>query len=220
MQKGIVNSKPVQEMVGKRIELARKSKKLSRSALAELLIKNELCPVVTTRKNTSDIKTPAEALTDRLKQWEYGNNPVDLEFIPAICKVLECDVGYLFAEYKEKSRISSDLCSVTGLSEKAVNKLIDLPNSDKESVDQIFIDYLLCSDDLPQLLEIAHDHSLSQFALIAAKKEQFNIGEAEMRLREQTELAEYRLFKTVLDIIRKFSDLVSGHYLWRRKENG
>ena len=220
MSKGIVNSTPVREMVGLRIQSARKDKKLSRSALAELIVQNELCPAVTTRKNTSEIKTPAEALADRLKQWEYGNNPVDIEYIPAICKVLECDTGYLFAEYPEKNRVSSDLCSVTGLSEKAIKKLLTLPTSSKESVDQIFIDFLLCYDDLPQLLEIAHDHSLAQLALIVSKKEQFRIGEAETRLREQTELAEYRLFKIVLDLIRKFSDLVSGHYLWRRKENG
>lgn len=216
--KGIVNSKPVQEMVGNRIELARKAKKLSRSALAELLIKNELCPVVTTRKNTSEIKTPAEALTDRLKQWEYGNNPVDLEFIPVICRVLECDVGYLFAEYSEKSRISSDLCSVTGLSEEAVNTLRHLRNG--EAANLVFINYLLCSADLPKLLEIASDHSFCQVALSVAEKNRFKTQDVEKGFHEQAELAEYRAFKITLDIIRKFSILLNENYLRRSAQDG
>ena len=216
--KGINNSNPVREMIGFRIQSARKAKKLSRSALAELLIQNELCPAVTTRKNTSEIKTPAEALADRLKQWEYGNNPVDLEYIPAICKVLECDTGYLFAEYPEKSRISSDLCSVTGLSEQAVNTLLHLYNG--ESANLVFIDYFLCSSDLPKLLEIASDHSFCHVALSAADKNGFKTMEVESSFQEQAELAEYRAFKVTLDLIRKFSMYLNENYLRRCGENG
>lgn len=209
MQKGMDNSNPVRKMIGFRIQSAREAKKLSRSALAELLIQNELCPEVTTRKNTSEIKTPAEALTDRLKQWEYGNNPVDLEFIPAICKVLECDVGYLFAEYPEKNRISSDLCSVTGLSERAVVALKKLRSG--IPVKLMFIDYLLRSEDLPTLLEIVADSALAYKALQKAKalKRESLISEE----LAEAELSEYRVFKTIVEIIKQFSqEVANGKY--------
>ena len=206
MSKGIINSNPVREMVGLRIQSARKDKKLSRSALAELIVQNELCPAVTTRKNTSEIKTPAEALADRLKQWEYGNNPVDLEYIPAICNVLECDTGYLFAEYPEKSRVSSDLCSVTGLSERAVVALKELRNG--IPVKLMFIDYLLRSEDLPTLLEIVADSALAYKALQKAKalKRESLITEE----LAEAELSEYRAFKTIVEIIKQFSQEVAN----------
>ena len=205
--KGIDTSNHVRTMVGFRIRSARESKKLSRSALAELLVQNELCPAVTTRKNTSEIKTPAEALADRLKQWEYGNNPVDLEYLPAICKVLECDTGYLFAEYPEKSRISSDLCAVTGLSEQAVVALTELRNG--IPVKKMFIDYLLRSEDLPQLLEIAADNALAYKATQKAKLAKMESSIIE-ELEQQAELSEYRAFKTIVEIIKQFSQEVGN----------
>lgn len=206
MSKGIASTFPVREMVGFRIRLARETKKLSRAAFAELLIQNELSPTITTRKNTSEIKTPAEALADRLKQWEYGNNPVDLEYIPAICKVLECDTGYLFAEYSEKSRVFSDLCAVTGLSEKAVVALTELRNGIPAK--QKFIDYLLRSEDLPRLLEIAADSALAYKALQKAKAAKKDSLVAEEL--EQAELSEYRAFKTIVEIIKQFSQEVGN----------
>ena len=73
-------------MIGSRVREARENKGLSRPEFARLL--------------EQDIHAPVEGNTyglsiNRLKQWEYGNNPVSLEWIPAICNVLECDVGYL-----------------------------------------------------------------------------------------------------------------------------
>lgn len=74
------------------------------------------------------LKAPVESHTEmtveRLKQWEYGNNPIGHEWIPAICEVLACDVGYLFGDYPEKTREISDICSITGLSAAAVNVII------------------------------------------------------------------------------------------------
>lgn len=60
---------------------------------------------------------------ERLKQWEYGNNPISHEWIPAICEVLDCDIGYLFGEYDERKRELSDVSKTTGLSENAVRQL-------------------------------------------------------------------------------------------------
>lgn len=123
--KGTDNSIRVQKTIGSRIRAARDFAKLSRTEFAELLLKNEEYPEVTPRKGGNEITTPTEKLVNRIKQWERGENPVGLEFIPAICDVLHCDVGYLFGNYDEHYHLVADISSATGLSEENVIRLID-----------------------------------------------------------------------------------------------
>lgn len=122
--KGTDNSVKVQKTIGSRIRAARDFAKLSRTEFAEQLLKNEEYPEVTPRKGGNEITTPTEKLVNRIKQWERGENPVGLEFIPAICDVLHCDVGYLFGNYDEHYHLVADISSVTGLSEENVLRLI------------------------------------------------------------------------------------------------
>lgn len=122
--KGTINSVRVQKTLGSRIRAARNHAKLSRNEFAELLLQNKDYPEITPRKVSNDITTPSEKLVNRIKQWERGENPVGLEFIPAICDVLRCDVGYLFGEYDEHNRAAADICLLTGLSEDNVNRLL------------------------------------------------------------------------------------------------
>ena len=141
--KGIDNSIRVQKTIGSRIRAARDFAKLSRTEFAELLLKNEEYPEVTPRKGGNEITTPTEKLVNRIKQWERGENPVGLEFIPAICDVLHCDVGYLFGDYEEHYRIAADISAYTGLSEINVNRLIiwqDRFNSHLKDVANICIE--------------------------------------------------------------------------------
>ena len=113
---GIFNSDSLRKILGNRIRVARG--KMSRQQLTDALNACKLRPYEPKRK---------EGLTiDRLKQWELGNNPVDLEWLPAICEVLDVDYGYLFGEYQEKNRIVSDVVRETGLTEGAVTVLIRL----------------------------------------------------------------------------------------------
>ena len=106
--KGTDDTRIVQNKMGERLRAARG--KTKRPALVQLLRENPKAPVV----------SKAEMTAERLKQWEYGNNPISHEWIPAICDVLDCDVGYLFGEYKEKKREISDVCRTTGLNDDAV----------------------------------------------------------------------------------------------------
>lgn len=110
--KGINDTKIVQQKMGAQLKAARG--KIKRPALVQLLICNKKAPV----------ESKAEMTAERLKQWEYGNNPISLEWIPAICDVLRCDVGYLFGDYPEKTREISDICSITGLSPAAAKAII------------------------------------------------------------------------------------------------
>lgn len=113
--KGIKDTILIQRLLGQRLCAARKKAGLSRPKLAELLNASPLRPYETSSQ---------DGLTmERLKQWEYGNNPLALEWIPAICEVLIVDVGYLFGEYDESTRGISDVVEQTGLSASAVEAL-------------------------------------------------------------------------------------------------
>lgn len=115
MTNGTYDTRDVKLTMGKRIREAREALNLSRAKFADKLNDCENRPTINNEPNLMTF--------ERLKQWEYGNNPVELEWIPAICKVLNCDVGYLFGEYKEKKRESSDACTTTGLSEESIVQL-------------------------------------------------------------------------------------------------
>lgn len=137
MDNSIINTYTTKQMVGSRIKEARDAKSLSRIALAK-----KMCSSPKASKEVSMSKYVLEELEKRLeariRQWESGANPVDIEWIPAICEVLSCDIGYLFGEYKEKTHANHDICEVTGLSESAINTL---RKSDENVVK--FISYLL-----------------------------------------------------------------------------
>lgn len=141
--KGTNNSIKVQKIIGSRIRAAREYGNLSRNEFAELLLQSEEYPEIAPRKSSNEISTPAEKLVNRIKQWERGENPVGLEFIPAICDVLHCDVGYLFGDYEEHYRVAADISAYTGLSEINVNRLIiwqDRFNSHLKDVANICIE--------------------------------------------------------------------------------
>ena len=120
MTGGTNDTKTVKTIVGKRIKQARKlnNHKMTQQALADKLSCSEKAPILNGKLNAVSL--------NRLKKWEDGTNPVELEWIPAICDVLECDVGYLFGEYEELTRQVTDICKETGLSEKAADSLIGL----------------------------------------------------------------------------------------------
>ncbi len=112
----------VKAIMGKQIMEARNAIKLTRKTMAERLSSNILAPI--------ENKREAEFSQDRLKQWEYGNNPVPTEWIPAICDVLDVDVGYLFGDYEEHKRVAADIKKETGLSEESIQKLLTMNAED------------------------------------------------------------------------------------------
>ncbi len=128
---GIFNSDSVRKELGSKIKEARGD--MSRQCLADALNACEVRPYEPKKKDGLTV--------DRLKQWELGNNPVDLEWLPAICKVLSVDFGYLFGEYPEKNRVISDVVKVTGLTENAVDVLIQMNNEKRV---RAFSDLLSC----------------------------------------------------------------------------
>ena len=57
---------------------------------------------------------------------ETGKKEPHLEYIYKLCDIFQCDIGYLLGEYPTKKREAADVQKVTGLSEKAIEKLMEL----------------------------------------------------------------------------------------------
>ena len=126
MRKGIYNT--IRLTMGKRLRNAREEKGLKRPQLAESLNESKLAP-------SNDMNQ------DRIKQWEYGNNAIAIDWIPALCEVLSFDVGYLFSEYPERQRLHADIAQETGLQEDTISKLLFEKNNCRfEQFNQIVLD--------------------------------------------------------------------------------
>lgn len=117
MTGGRNDTKDVKTTIGKNLQGAREDKKLSRKELAKQLNRFEDRPVINEKQE--------EMTEERLKKWEYGENTINIEWIPFLCRALDCDVGYLFGDYEEKKREISDVCAVTGLSIAAAKAIIE-----------------------------------------------------------------------------------------------
>lgn len=110
------NSICAKEILASRLKQARKDKKLTRQEVADLLCENSYAP-------------NNEFSFERLKQWEYGKNAVNVEWIPALCDVLDCDVGYLFGQYEAKNYQAASTLEQTGLSTRAAENLVQIKNN-------------------------------------------------------------------------------------------
>lgn len=157
--KGIDNSICVQKLMGQRLKQARQDKEHTRRNLSRRKLCEELLASKKAPKEAST--TEIEKLENRLKQWEYGNNPVSIEWIPAICDVLGCDVGYLFGEYQEYRRVTSDIAKETGLREKAVENVIKLYRNNKIDWGLDTLNFLLESSEIEFFLYYITAYSLS-----------------------------------------------------------
>lgn len=58
-------------------------------------------------------------------KWEKGETIPSFQTMIDMCKLFDCEMGYLLCEpgYESKTRTTTDVCAVTGLSAAAVDKL-------------------------------------------------------------------------------------------------
>ncbi len=96
------------EILGSRIVAERNKKDLSQDKLIK-----ELSKTVPLGRN-------------RLSELENGKAiRCDILVLSEMCKIFDCDLGYLMGEYSCKTRQATDIHAETGLSEEAVNELQD-----------------------------------------------------------------------------------------------
>lgn len=118
MENRIINSHIVKVAIGKNLSAARTKDGMTRKKLCQKL-------------NKCETPHPDKELTeDVLKMWELGRNAINIEWVPALCHVLRCDVGFIFGEHSERTVTISDIRKKTGLSENAIEKLLKLNQMD------------------------------------------------------------------------------------------
>lgn len=115
----------IRVIMGERIRARRKELKLTQTAFASKLADTQ-------QKELSELSIKPEAVPEvraklqrTISDWENGNSPISNRDIWSICKVLNCDVSYLFGETPidcPKKEIA-DVSKATGLSPQAVEFL-------------------------------------------------------------------------------------------------
>ncbi len=109
-----MNIADFQKDMGLRIKKAREKlvPKVTQEEMSNRLEKSKNAPENSTMELT------------RYRQWENGYNPVDVRWIPAICELCKCDVGYLFGEHESLTKETDEIRDITGLSELAATNLL------------------------------------------------------------------------------------------------
>ena len=131
---------------------------------------------------SGDVGRTCEISAETFRKWESGQNAIDILWLPAICDVGECDVGYLFGEYDTKRKEDSDICIRTGLSKEAVAEMLHLLPASLN-----FLNDLLASP--KDLLEIstayaAFSRAKSRFDTITADYTRFELLRAIVHFTE------------------------------------
>lgn len=70
----------------------------------------------------------AESSHKTITAWENGTRMPDLASLARMAEVFHCDIGYLLGDYDERTRVSADIVKETGLSAKAVEKILKMPS--------------------------------------------------------------------------------------------
>lgn len=130
MTTGINDTNIVKKLVGQRLTKVRKSRGLTRQGAVDALNENSRAPSFENRKFLG---------IETYKKWEYGENPVDIEWFPSICEVYSCDVGYLFGNYEEFTKELAKIKADTGLDQETASVLRSIKSrSDMEDVSGAF----------------------------------------------------------------------------------
>lgn len=76
-----------------------------------------------------------EISRQKISKWEFGEPISKLDELQALATIFDCQIGYILGEddYNCRTRGKSYIQEVTGLSEKAINNLIELYNKTKFS---------------------------------------------------------------------------------------
>lgn len=124
--------------IGERIRKERESMGLSQANFAKLLHFKESSRQV-------------------IGKWEKGKVLPHFDLMLAMCSLFECELGYLLCEYDCKTRVATDIKKATGLTEDAVNRLMDINKSHISGALDTFSKFIL-HDDFGKLFRAMHLH--------------------------------------------------------------
>lgn len=138
-------------------------------------IKNERQTLSLTQGDFAKKIGLSEESRQTIGKWENGKLLPQFEDMLKMCEVFDCELGYLLGEFDCKTREATDIQAKTGLSEKAIKKLLKI-NQDTSNHD------ILTS--LDKLIE--HEDFIVLLRLIHANVYDFNLKK--LRIKNDTEL--------------------------------
>lgn len=205
--------------IGQRIAALRKTEKLTQEELADRLL-----GAMSTKEK------PIKQST--ISSWEKGVTLPPLERLLALAAVFNCDVAYLLGDYSEKKKDTQDICNMTGLSEAAVNQLLQYKKNYPDYVDSL--NFLLESGNFEDALYHMYEYvnALQYLDVLRQKRRQDieslssiqdytpNLTELD-RIRvaqEKADLCEYNLFMRFTFIIQEIKRKTEDHTNHGRKE--
>lgn len=136
--------------------------------------------------------------------WLSGRNRMTVEQLSNICKILNCDMDYLTGRIKEKSHGKKYICEQTGLSEMAVNALIESKKISgglySDGVQNLLGDAFIINEILASgvLSSIGHDLNLALSASL-----QFSDAEKETPFLEKD-------IEKATELVRPYGYMVMG----------
>lgn len=130
--------------IGKRIKALRKEKKLSQDDLADCI--SHLSPA---RDKAMGQPT--------ISSWERGITLPPIDKMIALATVFDCDIAYLLGDYEKAKKDKSDICDMTGLSEKALNRIMAYKEQYPNYIDSL--NYLVESDHFENTLFCIYAYS-------------------------------------------------------------
>lgn len=98
-------------ILGERIREARKKAGLTQAQFARALNMSE-----------ESLKT--------IGRWEKGEQTPKLDILMKMCEIFECEAGYLLGEFSLPTREKTDIQEATGLSQEAIDTLLEMKQVD------------------------------------------------------------------------------------------
>lgn len=148
------------EQMGARIRKERQEKGFTQGALAKYL------------------HLSAES-RQSINNYENGKRLPAFEDFLSMLALFECEAGYLLCEYDCKTKDATNITAKTGLSEKAINKIVALNNSSISEV-MITLSKIIEHENFEELLRAIHIHIAN-----------FNTNRYKMNTSDRQEIAKY-----------------------------
>lgn len=92
-----------------------------------------------------------------LTAWENGERLPDTDSLALMAELFDCDIGYLLGDYAERHRVTADICAETGLTEKAVDVILQYKKQDPYYIKSL--NFLLESDNFEAVLDLIYEYS-------------------------------------------------------------
>lgn len=166
--------KDIRETMGERIRDRRNELELTQTKFAEKLADTQQKELIELSEKPEEVPVVSPKRQRTISAWENGNCPITNSDIVSICKVLECDVFYLFGETKNPkcpTKDIDDIVKLTGLSPQAVEFLQKQNNSDIVSSLITNPEFLVLCNIIRQLQDHERLNKIQAELIVKAMKE-------------------------------------------------